>query len=612
MKYLYLFILSGVFYLGNAQNKETLDSIMKVLTTKVPSDTSNALLYQQIMIFSSDPNLKELYADTILRFEKLQPKYYIIAWQQKGVSKRLNGDLKNGLKFLFHSAKLAEEHKQLLLLAECYGEIGTTYSINLDIQNALKYENKSIDILRQLGKEYNLAIALLNTGYTYYEINKYDTANQYYNEAKPIFDSLNLTIGQAYVIGNRALVYWKTGKIELAKEGLLRAIDLLKPLGDQFGMSDYHNQLGNLYWEQGNLYKAKKHLNIGLDMALELDLKEQIRDASLLLSKIYASTHEYQKAYDYQLQHLAYKDSIQSKETTNAMADLRTEYEVNLREKEITTLEKDKQLQQTYIIIAIILVALLLIAMLYFRQRLRTSRLLIQAERHKNNARIKDLLRNHETETLQAMVNGKEEERKHLAKELHNHLGSLLATVKVNLNGLKSTNEEKQQTIVNLVDQACQDIRNISHELNMGVSENFGLVPALSELVRHLKKVNGLAVEFTASLDHVYINAQSEILLYRITQELISNVLKHANASELSITLTGYEEDNLVNILVEDNGDGFESENVEKASKGIGLDSLNDIVQKLDGELIIDSRTGMGTTINIDLPVPKPETIIEP
>ncbi len=293
------------------------------------------------------------------------------------------------------------------------------------------------------------------------------------------------------------------------------------------------------------------------------------------------------------------------------MANLRTEFEVSLRESEITTLEKEKELQEIYLFIIVILLVLAGFVILYFRQRFHTQRLLSQTERQEHDNKIKDLLKNHETETLQAMVNGKEEERKHLAKELHNHIGSLLATVKVNLNGLKSTNEDKQQAIVELVDQACQDIRNISHELNMGVSEKFGLVPALEELVRHLRKVNEMTVEFSAALDNVYINAQSEILIYRITQELVSNVLKHAQASELSISLTGFEKNNLVNILVEDNGSGFEPDNPDHEDKGIGLDSLEEIVQRLDGVFDIDSRAGQGTTVSIDLPLAKPQNTIE-
>jgi len=209
------------------------------------------------------------------------------------------------------------------------------------------------------------------------------------------------------------------------------------------------------------------------------------------------------------------------------------------------------------------------------------------------------------------MLQGKEEERRHLAKELHNHLGSLLATVKVNLNGLESQDLSKQQNIIKLVDQATQDVRNISHELNMGVTDGFGLIPAVNELVQHLRNANDLEIFHSSDLSAVQIEAEHEILIYRIVQELISNVLKHAEASTLNISLTGFEEGNLVNILVEDDGKGFDHKNLDEETSGIGLASLTEIVQKLDGEMNIDSRLENGTSISIDLPFEIPENIIE-
>ncbi|MEM9341327.1 MAG: sensor histidine kinase, partial [Bacteroidota bacterium] len=417
-------------------------------------------------------------------------------------------------------------------------------------------------------------------------------------------------IGKAYSLGNIGMVYANLGQVDLAEKNMNQAIEILEETGDFYPVCFYLLSMADIFWEREDIIEALAYAKKSLKLGTQYNLKQQISDANQKLSELYEALGNSTKSLRHYKDYVAYRDSVTNLETIQKIADQRTEFEVGLKESEIETLEKDKQLQQTYVIIAIILGILFFTAMLYFRLRLRTSKLLIQAERKESNGRIKDLLKNHETETLRAMINGKEEERKHLAKELHNHLGSLLATVKVNLNGLKSPNEEKQQTIISLVDQACQDVRNISHELNMGVSENFGLVPALEELVRHLKKVNGLAVEFSASIDNVYINAKNEILLYRITQELISNVLKHANATELFISLTGFEENNMVNILVEDNGDGFAPEEQGQESKGIGLESLNEIVQKLDGELSIDSHEGLGTTISIDLPLTLPETII--
>lgn len=282
---------------------------------------------------------------------------------------------------------------------------------------------------------------------------------------------------------------------------------------------------------------------------------------------------------------------------------MRTEFEVNLREKEIDLLEEREALQWTYIAIAVALLILAIVLLLYFRQRFKTTKLVADVERKKHNDRIKDLLGSQETKALQAMVKGRDNERRRLAQDLHNHFGSLLATLKVNLNGMDDVKSERHKTMTTLVDQACADIRNMSHSLNMGISENFGLIPAIKELTDHLQQSGGLRVEFSAAMGDHQLNSENEIIIYRIVQELVSNVLKHAQASKLSVSLTYFEEENLVNIIVQDDGKGFDQTRVDLDSDGMGLSSLSEMVEKLDGEITFDTHEKSGTTVNIDLPM---------
>lgn len=544
------------------------------------------------------------YANFLLKSlsEDEDAKFEINAYRVLGVAHRLQGDLEKSLEYLFLSSSLATSSIENNLLGEAYTEIAITYSANDDLPNSLIYENKAINLLRGLRKFKELSINLLNTGYTYYSMGKYDTALLYYNEAAPIFDSLQLTIGQAYNLGNRALVYWKTGNLIQAKQDLLKAIDMLIPLGDQYGMADFHNQLGNLYLETGQNDKSIYHTQKSLEMAENLGLKEQARDASLVLSKLSAEGGNFKEAYHLHQEYLAYRDSIQNEENTKAMADQRTEFEVNLREKEIQVLEKDKQLQNIYIIVALVLLLAFILLFLLSRQRLITNKLAAKAYRDQHEKDVQNLLQGQEKKTLQSMIEGREKERKHLAGELHNHLGSLLATVKMNLNGFEQE-DKRISTLHQLVDQVYNDVRNMSHALNMGVSEDFGLVSALKELVDHLAQSGKIKIEFNAAVSDCSIPFEQEIVLYRVVQELVSNVLKHAQASEMTLLLTCFEDDQLLNIMVSDNGKGFEAEVAKVKSDGMGLNSLEGMVQGLHGEMEIDSQPGKGTTVNIDFPL---------
>lgn len=596
------------------QNQSKADSLKAFLLEHdaLTAETKISII-DKIAIYSASPDEKIFYAGMLKELATAQnlSVYQARASLYQGVAYRLKGNLKQSLKQLLQSVNTAMQIENFDLQVKIYGEIATTYSANKDSQNALYYDNMAIKVLRAHGEKQPLGIALLNTGYSYYALNNMDSALLLYNEAEPLFDDIHLAIGKAYTVGNRALVYWKQGNHQLAEEDLLKAINMLEPLGDQFGMADYHNQLGSIYLEQGKIEKTIIHTERAIQIGEELGLKEQIRDASLLLSNLYTQRKNYQQALKFQTQYLSYKDSLENTEQTKRMADMRTEFEINLREKEIDALEKDQKLQRTYMAIAVILLILSIVLLLYFRQRLKTTRLVAKVERKRHNDKIKDLLGTQETKALQSMVKGRDSERKRLAQELHNHFGSLLATIKVNLNGLGQATTPKHQTINTLVNQACTDIRSLSHSLNMGISENFGLVPALKELIAHLQHSGGLEVELAASMGQHQLDSENEIVIYRIVQELVSNVLKHASATKLSVSLTYFEEEHLINILVEDNGKGFDNTLESKKAKGMGLDSLHQMVEGFQGDMRFDSHPGSGTTVNIDLPIDPPTNLTD-
>lgn len=599
-------LLLGISRIVSGQNQAKADSLKLLLSSNdTLSPQSQMSIYAKIAAYSSSPDEVLHYADKLMGIASSHKRsdYVIEALQSKGVAYRLMGNLEKSLESLFHSANIAIEQEEFQRLTTGYLEIANTYTANNDLKNALLYNKKAVKIIRQYGNKEQLAINLLNTGYGYYTLNELDSALLLYNEAAPIFEAIGLKIGKAYTIGNKALVYWKQGDYDNARRGLLAAIDMLEPLGDQFGMADYHNQLGKLYAESGNTEEAIRHTDDALRMAQSLDLKEQIRDAYLLLSRLYKVRNDYPKAFDYQSRYITYKDSIESSEITKKLANLRTEFEVSLKEKEIVVLEKRQLLSRIYIVVAIFFLILSVLMLLYFRQRFLNAKLLAANEQKQHDENIRSLLNAQETKALQAMVQGQENERKRLAGELHNHFGSLLATIKVNINAIDEKAIPNHDTLTVLIDQACSDIRNLSHSLNMGISDNFGLVSALMELTTHLRQANSLDVEFSASMCQPPMEVKSEIIIYRIIQELVSNVLKHAEATSLSILLTCFDEENLINIIVQDNGKGFDTGKPGGPASGMGINSLKAMIANLKGEIRFDSNPASGTTVIIDLPI---------
>ena len=200
---------------------------------------------------------------------------------------------------------------------------------------------------------------------------------------------------------------------------------------------------------------------------------------------------------------------------------------------------------------------------------------------------------------LNAVLNTQEEERKRIAEALHNGLGQLLYAAKLNLDRNTKHVAENNILLKELLDEAIRESRTLSFELMPRILEDFGLETAISELISRLNKL-GLKLDYQTAGMH-RLNPSFEIAVYRISQELLNNIIKHSKATEatLSITLKGRK----LTLIATDNGVGFNQEEVLKQPKGIGLTSILNRVKLLNGTLEISSTPQVGTSIKIELKV---------
>lgn len=247
----------------------------------------------------------------------------------------------------------------------------------------------------------------------------------------------------------------------------------------------------------------------------------------------------------------------------------------------------------------LVIISILFFVILKFRKEKREKEIVTQ----KNI----ELLKKQELKSIKAMIDGQEKERKRIAQDLHDRLGSMLSMVKLHyksvedsLDKLKQENKNQYEKASMLLDEACDAVREIAHEMISGVLTKFGLTAALEELKETIESSNTLEVELiTYGLDDRLEN-KMEMEVYGIIQELIHNVIKHAKAKELSIQLLKKEEK--LQVIVEDDGIGFDIFNTDQ-NDGMGLKSVYSRVDDLFGEIAIDSGKGKGTTITIQIPL---------
>jgi signal transduction histidine kinase len=222
-----------------------------------------------------------------------------------------------------------------------------------------------------------------------------------------------------------------------------------------------------------------------------------------------------------------------------------------------------------------------------------------------NVTRMKEM----ESVALNSMLEGQEQERKRIAKEIHDGLGPMLSAIKLNLESIRTDIQSlKQNTILkkirttsSLIDAVAADMRNISRRLMPKVLVDFGLAAALENLCHHVNESTKLKVNFYKSGFTKRFDDSIELGLYRIGQELIHNAIKHASALMLNVQLIEHPES--IILMVEDNGKGFDEQAKNPKNRGLGLINIESRAKALGGDFFIDSVEGKGVTATIEIPV---------
>lgn len=199
------------------------------------------------------------------------------------------------------------------------------------------------------------------------------------------------------------------------------------------------------------------------------------------------------------------------------------------------------------------------------------------------------------------LISAREEERKRIAKRLHDQLGQRLMGVKMKLDILgKEVEDQRLEEVQGLLSEAITESRDLSHLLRPPALDELGLSPALRELVENYKGSTEIEFEMTLDLEREFQEEEKRAILYRAAQELLNNAVKHGEPDEIDVELTSH--DSVVRLTVEDDGVGFDPDQVVKES-GLGLKGIRENVNIAGGEFQLDSEEGEGTSARIDLPL---------
>ncbi|TRX21617.1 sensor histidine kinase [Flavobacterium franklandianum] len=342
------------------------------------------------------------------------------------------------------------------------------------------------------------------------------------------------------------------------------------------------------------------YLNKGIEMAIRDSLTSQLLNLYYLKTNLKYAERNYYEAEKYGLKYDSVNNMINEGEMSKYSLDLEQRYKVEKKDKEILLLEKNQTRQKTFIYsLAAIAISLLLFIYLLYRNYTARKRIAEQ--------KIIQLHQEKKIDATQNMIQGEEQERTRLARDLHDGLGGILTGVKYQLNSMKGNvilSEENAFTFtksISQIDEAIAEMRRVAHNMMPEELLKFGLDQTLKSYCDSVCLSSELTVSYQSFGMDDRLEQTNEIVLYRIVQELLTNTLKHANATKSNIQLS--KNGHLISLTVEDNGKGFDVNAQQIASKltryGIGLSNINHRVEYLNGRIDIKSDN-RGTSTHIE------------
>lgn len=530
--------------------------------------------------------------------------------------------------------------KDTVSIANSYINYGYVYKDLGKHTEALFYLYKALRTMESIGNKTGIAVACNFIGATYTRKNEWKKSNFYLTKAieycKQIHDYDG--VGQAYI--SMAKNYKELKEKEKNRYYLLEALKLYSEINDQRQIAFVYSQLGELYKEDnkyaeaiaayektiqiheqsgsarslpvnyanlaelelltGKPDKALAHAQTALQIATESGSVEHQRQAARVLSQVFEKKGNATEALKYYKIYHQLNDTIQNTANIKVAEEIQTKYETEKKDLEIiakkSELKTEVTKRRTQQFLWLGGVAILLLAFTFTYNRYRWK------QKAKFDA---ELLKQQELRN-KAIIEAEEKERIRIAKDLHDGVGQQISAVKMNLSALEhelkleQTQKTKMEALLSLVDDAVKEVRGVSHNMMPNALIRSGLGTAVREFVNKLSATDALKINLQIVGLNERLESTTETVLYRVLQECVSNIIKHAHATEINIQLIKHAKN--LNMMIEDNGKGFDV-SIANSASGIGLKNMQSRVAFLNGTIEFDSTPNRGTTVVVDVPL---------
>lgn len=640
--FLMIVILSGVR--SEAQTPK-IDSLINLLKTKIPDSTrANSLrqlavyyetvdaekseqAYQESIDFSKSKKLyfeagtayfersflyqaqakyreAELSLDSAITFLDLSDdsripfRKTLVYGALSGIYKSLN-NYDKAIEYQLRANNLYEKQHPTSSLVKAYINTSVLYKELLNFEQQENYSRKVLAIGKETKDDNHLFLGYNYIAYALSEQSKYIEAAKYLDSAKTYFNKglklqAAMTISFFLISGS---VNAKLKNYDEAYSDFKKAYNFAEANKHTFSKYQSLMQMGNIRRFQKRYGEAEKIL---LEADTAIQKTGELSQKNILLqylSDLYKDWGKYDKALEYYKKFVEVSDSISNIQNQEIAANLEKKYETEKKEATIQLQQSEIRQRKTMNYLfgggATALAVILLLTYRTYHQKQKIQK-----------QQISELETEQRLNATQAVLKGEEQERARLAKDLHDGLSGMLSGIKYSLQDMKGnlimTDENRQafERSMDMLDSSIQEMRRVAHNMMPEVLVRYGLDAALKDYVAEINKAGLVkAVYQSMGMENRAMEKSTALAIYRIVQELLNNVIKHAQATEALVQL--FSENGKLVVNVEDNGKGFDAKLSEEKG-GMGWRNIRSRVELLNGKIDLQSSSEHGTAVNLE------------
>jgi len=602
-----LFLLSEVYRNSDSNSASRYLSKIKINTFKSPLLKAKYYYYQGIYYYNLDKKKSEnCFKKAIEGFSKFNSAsanyFQAESWYHYSLAQTYGVGFYSIVQTIFEkSLPLVQKHHDQKRIAHFYTLIGQYLSFNFEFDKSEKYLLKSQKILentpRSSTEKFNNYIALSNL---YCYIPNESKVQLNINKAKLLISNYHNSSYYPLYLYSLAMLYL----VKKQNEKALQQLDLGINLSRKYGQYTLEQKM---MFQKIEIFIKLKKYNIAKKIMKELlyensivkepNNRKAVYQRMMITSELQG---KYYEALGWAKMYTALSDSINTKNLHYKISALETKYRTAEKDVEIikNQIRINKMDMYMWILGFSSLLLLLMIVFFYFYYKNKRR---LSMEREINlQQKILEKVQAEELKLIKATLDGEEQERERIAKDLHDGVGGLFAVVKLNLSNWGTTNIKQSQKdfkkILSQLDYSISELRRVAENIVPVSLTDYGLINSINDLCAFFSsseiKIQFLQLHVNESL----ISRDFQLNIYRIIQELLANAVKHSKADNVFVQCSQFE--NVFLITVEDNGQGLD---IESQNKGNGFLNIMKRISYMKGRIDIKSKMNSGTSINIEI-----------